>query len=119
MCAFQIARTAQFQVGLGYAETIVGIAHDVDTFAGVFAQFEGGDEDAERLIGATTHTTAELVQLGQAEALGLEDDHHRCVRNIHTHLDDRGGHKYLSFTTYELLHLFLFVLRFHTSVYLA
>ena len=31
----EIAGTTQFQVGLGNTETIVGLAHDVDTLAGV------------------------------------------------------------------------------------
>ena len=40
----QISRTTQFQVCLGDAETIIGVAHDIDTLTGVFREFIMGDE---------------------------------------------------------------------------
>ena len=71
--AFQIARSAQLQIGLSNAEPVVGITHDVDALTGVLAKLIWGNEDTEALVGTTTHTSAELVQLGKAETLGFED----------------------------------------------
>ena len=35
------------------------------------------------------------MQLGQAEALGVFDDHDRGVGHVDAHLNDRGGHQYV------------------------
>ena len=45
-----------------------------------------------------------LMQLRQPKALGMLDDHHGGVRNIHADFDDRGGHQNLHFVLAELLH---------------
>ena len=39
LCSLQIARSTQFQVGFGNAETIVGLSHDVYALARLFSQF--------------------------------------------------------------------------------
>ncbi len=42
-------------------------------------------------MAASADTTAELMELRDAEALGVADDHHRGVRYVNAHLDDRRG----------------------------
>ncbi len=38
--AFQVAGTTELQVGLGDAETVVGIAHDVNALAGLLRKLD-------------------------------------------------------------------------------
>ena len=38
---------------------------------------------------------AQLVQLRQAETLGVLDHHQAGVGHVHAHFDDRGGHQHL------------------------
>ena len=45
------------------------------------------------------HPTPQLVQLGQAETLGMLDHHHACLRHIHPHLHHCGAYQHLAFTT--------------------
>ena len=117
--SFQVARSAQLQIGLGNAETVVGFAHDIDTLAGIGRQLETGDEDAVRLVGTTTNTSSELVELGEPETLGVEDDHHGGVRHVDPHLNHSGSNENLRLATDKLLHLGLLISRFHLAVYLA
>ena len=119
MGTLQIARTTQLQVSLGNAETIVGLAHDVDALAGVGTEFQAGDENAVRLVSTTTYTTTKLMQLGESEALSFEDDHHGGIGHVDTHLNDGSGNENLSFATDELLHLGFLVGRLHLAVNLA
>ena len=51
-----------------------------------------GDEQTVGLLRSTPDPPTKLVQLGQAEALGLLDDHDGGVRDIDADLDDRCGH---------------------------
>jgi hypothetical protein len=42
------------------------------------------------LVRAASDSTAQLMQLGKAEALGVFDQHHSGVRHVHSHFNDRG-----------------------------
>jgi hypothetical protein len=46
-------------------------------------------------VRATAHAAAQLVQLGDAEPVGVEDDHHRRVGHVDADLDHRGGHEHV------------------------
>ncbi len=117
--SLQITGSAELKVGLGNAETVVGLAHDVDALAGVLAQLVGRHEQTERLVGTAPHPAAQLMELRQTETLGFEDDHHRCIGHVDTHLDDGGGHKYLRLATDKLLHLNFLLGGFHLTVHLT
>ena len=58
----------------------------------------------------------QLMQLGQAEALGVLDDHDARVRHVHPHLDDRRRHKNVNLAGGERLHHALFAVRLHAAV---
>jgi hypothetical protein len=60
---------------------------------GFFLDIFGRDEDAGAFCGAAADASAKLVKLGQAEALGVFDDHHGGVGHVHAHLDHRGGYE--------------------------
>ena len=82
-------------------------------------QFETGDKDAVRLIGTTSDASAELMKLGESEALGFENDHHGSVGYIDANLDDCGGHEDLCFALDKALHFGFLFGRFHLAVNLA
>ena len=50
-------------------------------------------QDAVGPRGAATHPTPELVELGQAEPLGVLDQHHRGVGHVDPDLDHGGRHE--------------------------
>ena len=50
------------------------------------------------------------MQLRQAEAVGVFNDHHRSIRDVDAHLDDRRGHHDLRIPINKPLHLEILVL---------
>ena len=50
-------------------------------------------QDAVGLVRAAADAAAQLVQLRQAEPLGVLDDHDRRVRHVDADLDDRRRHE--------------------------
>ena len=50
-----------------------------------------GEQQAVRLVCASAHPAPELVQLGQAKAVGAFDQHDRGIGHVDAHLDHRGG----------------------------
>lgn len=116
---FQIARSAQLEVGLGYAETIVCLTHDVDALACFGRKFISGDKYAVALIGTTANPSAQLMELGKTETLCVEYDHDRRIGHIDTHLNNGRGHKNLRLTAHKTSHLLVLLGRLHASVNLA
>src|SRR5438445_3385169 len=57
---------------------------------------------------AAADASAKLVKLGEAEALGVLDDHDGGVRDVHADFDDGSGDEDLRFVLAEALHDFLF-----------
>ena len=53
---------------------------------------------------AAPDTPAELVQLREAEALGVLDQHHRRVRHVHADLDHRRRHQHVDLAVAEGAH---------------
>ena len=47
----------------------------------------------------------QLVELGQAEALRALDDHQRCLRHVHAHLDHGRAHEHVEVAVAEAGHL--------------
>ena len=54
------------------------------------------DEQAEDLLGTAADPAAQLVELGEAEAVGLLDDHDRRVRDVDADLDHGRRHEHAS-----------------------
>ena len=119
MGALEVARTAQLEVGFGNTEAVVGLAHDVDASACVVAELIGRDEDAERLVCSPAYAATKLVELAEAEALGVEDDHDRGVGHVDAHLDNGCGYEHLRLAADETLHLEFLLLRLHMPMDLA
>ncbi len=62
------------------------------------------DEQAVRLLRAAPDAAAQLVQLREAEAVGLLHDHHRRVRNVDTDLDHRRRDEHVEVAGLEARH---------------
>ena len=57
------------------------------------ADLRTGNRHAQGRPTAAPDTPAQLVELGQSETLGVQDDHHGGLGHVHPHLDDGGGHQ--------------------------
>ena len=110
-----IALAAQGQIEGGQLEAVVGALHGRQARERLLALGSGDEEHLGRLLTAA-HAPAQLVQLGESEAVGVLDDHDRGVGNIHAHLDDRRGHEHLDLAFAELLHDLALGLGAHAAV---
>ena len=88
--AEQLALAAQLEVALGELEA-VGRARRAPPggrrAVSVSSSRRARDEQAVRLLRAAADAAAQLVQLGEPEAVGLLDDHDRRVRDVDADLD--------------------------------
>ena len=73
-------------------------------------------QDAVALLGAAPDAPAQLVELREAEALGVLDDHHRGVRHVDADLDDRRRDEHLYLAGDEAAHHLLLLRRLHLPV---
>ena len=55
-------------------------------------------------MGSPADPAPQLVQLGDAEAVGIMDHHDRGVGHIHPNFDDRRGDQYVGLTGSEAAH---------------
>ena len=62
------------------------------------------EQQAGRVLGAAADAAAQLVQLREAEALGVLDHHHGRLRHVDADLDHRGGDQELGLAGGEALH---------------
>ena len=113
--ADEVAGATQSQVFLGEAETIVGILEHVQAFLGCNAGI-GTEDVAVRLRLATPNTATELVELREAKAVGIFDDHHGSIGYVDTDLDDRGGNEDVQFVVAETPHGLVFLSGLHRAV---
>ena len=61
LCSLQVARASKLQVGFGYSESIIGVAHDVDSLSCILAQLVVGYQDAVALVASSSYSSSELV----------------------------------------------------------
>ena len=59
---------------------------------------------------------AQLVELGEAKALGVFDEHERGVRHVDADLDDGGGNENIDLMRSKGAHDGILLLRFHLAV---
>src|SRR4029077_5254860 len=95
---------AELQIGFGDFETVGGAHHCFEAGAGFVGHAHGADEDAVGFLHAAADAPAQLMELGEAEALGVLDDHDGGVRDVDADFDDGGGDEDLHFVFAELLH---------------
>jgi hypothetical protein len=90
--AQQLAGSAQLQVSPRNLEAVVGLANRLQTFACQRRERRALQQRAGADRGAATNPATQLVQLREAHALGILDDHECGVRDVHTYFDDGRRH---------------------------
>src|SRR5262245_13195303 len=78
--AEELAVAAQLEVDLRDPKAVVGLGHRAHAAPRILAEPAAREQDAVRLPLAATDPAAQLVQLREAEALGVLDEHHARVR---------------------------------------
>ena len=117
--AQRIAAAAQLQVALGDQEAVVGAAQDVEPLLGGLRQRRIVEQDAGALARAAADSPAQLVQLGQAEAFGLFDDHDGGVGDVDPDLDDGRGDQQADLAVGEVGHDRVLLRAGHLAVHQA
>ena len=113
--AEKVARAAELQVLFRDGEAVARGGHDLETLL-VFLTLVVGDKDAVGLVPAAANAAAQLVELGEAEALGVFNQHERGVRHVDTDLDDGGGDEHVDLMRGESAHDGVLFLRLHLAV---
>ncbi len=114
--AEEFARTALLKVALGNLKSVGRGNHGFDSLAALASDFLAGDEDTVGLFLTATDSAAKLVKLGEAEAVGVLDDHDGGIRDIDADFDDGGSDENLDFVAAELLHDGVFFFGFEAAV---
>src|SRR6516164_9252313 len=77
----ELPRAAQLEVRFGDFEAVRGAHHGVEPRTRFVGHAERRHQDAMRLPGASADAPAKLMELCEAEALGMLDHHHGGVRH--------------------------------------
>ena len=98
--AKDVACAADVEVAHGDVESAADGAEFLDGFEAflglVGEDAVGGDEQvAEGFFVAAPHTAAHLVEVAEAEVLGVVDEHGVGVGDVEAVLDERGGYKHV------------------------
>src|SRR4051794_20366404 len=80
--AEDLAGAAQAQILLGDAEAVIGLAHQSEPRSRGFAEHIAAQQQADAVLVAAADPAAQLVQLGEAEAIGMLDDHQSRIGNV-------------------------------------
>ena len=101
--ADEFAGASSEQVLFGYLEAVAGGLEDAQAVNDLRG-LAPGEEYTMSLGAAARDAAAQLVQLGKAEALRVEDNHRGGVGYVHAHLDDRSADEDLDFPGAEACH---------------
>ncbi len=102
----ELALAAEVEVALGELEAVRGLDERLEARLGGVGQLElrARDQQAVRLLGAAADAAAELVELREAEPVGLLDDHDRRVRDVDADLDHRRRDEHVELALLERAH---------------
>jgi len=114
--AEEFTGAALLEVELGEFEAVLSGDHGVEAGFCLLGDLFAGHEDAIAFGGAATDAPAELVKLGEAEAVGVVDDHDGGVGDVDADLDDGGGDEDVDVAAMETGHGDLFVVRGEAAV---
>ena len=93
--ARELALAAHAQVELGQVEAARVLAQRLQAALPELARLRRLEQEAVRLVAAAPHAAAQLVQLREAEAVGVLDHHRRRVRDVDADLDHRRRHEHV------------------------
>src|SRR5207302_3975889 len=89
---------------LGDAKAVGRRDHRGEAAAAVFADTFAGEEQAVRRALPASDAAAKLVELGEAKAVGVVDDHDGRGRYVDTDLDHRGRDQHVELALLERAH---------------
>ena len=115
--AEHVAFAAQAQILLGDAEAVFGLAQDGEPRLGGLAERRLVEQQAGRMAGPAADAAAQLVQLREAEALGVLDHHDGGFRHVDADFDHRGGDEQLRLAGGKARHGGVLVGAFHAAVH--
>ena len=114
---FKITGATQFQIGLGYFETIISAYHDFQSFPGVLRQLIIRHQNTIRLFRSTSYPATQLMQLRKPETFCIFNNHHRSIRDVHSDFNDGSSHHDLRFARNKKLHLLILLGWFHFAMH--
>ena len=114
--AGEVARPADPEVLLGDPEAVDGLLHDGQARRRFLSLLSSRHQEAGRRAGPAPDPSAQLVKLREAEPLRVLDDHHRRLRDVHPHFDDRGRDEQLEVAPLEPPHRLFLLRRLHPAV---
>ncbi len=109
--AEEFAGAAELEVALRDFESIAGIGKKIEPLF-----FLVGNQNGVRLPLAASDAPAQLMQLREAEAIGIHDQHDRGVRDIDADFDHRRADENVDVAGFESLHRCFLVSRRHAPV---
>ena len=115
--AEHVAFTTQAQVLLCDAEAILGLAQDFDAGLGGLAERRAVEQKTGRALTPAADSSTQLMDLRQAEALGMLDHHHGRLGNIDADLDHGGGDEKLALSRCEARHRGVLVGALHLAMH--
>src|SRR4029077_8149020 len=114
--AEEFAGAAELQVALGNFETVGRCYHSFDSLARIPRDGMRRNEDALGFFGAAADAPAELVNLRESETIGMLDNHHSGVWNIHANFDHGCSYENLQLTAAETFHHCILLVVFQPAV---
>ena len=117
--AEDLAGAAQAQIFLGDAEPVGGLAHHRQAAGALLGDLAAHQQEAVALAAAAPDAAAQLVELREAEAIGVEDRHHRRLRHVDPDLDHGGGDEHVELAVAERAHHLVALRRVQPAVHQA
>src|SRR5918994_2052621 len=96
------ALAPQVEVDIGQGEPVGAADQGTQARRGL-RRLRLADQVAPRPLAPPAHAAPELVELGDAEAVGVEDHHDGGVGDVDAHLDHRRGHQQVEPALAELV----------------
>src|ERR1035437_10203788 len=112
--AEQVAHAAKLEVRLGDLEPVVRAHEDLETPGHLRTHV--AEQNAEALRGAAADATAKLMELGEAEALRMLDEHHGGIRDVDADLDRGGRDEDIDLAVAEMPHRVILDRRIEAAV---
>ena len=100
----KVTRTPELEIALRELEPIVGLAQRSEAKLGVFGHRLAMSQQTRTPLPGTPDAAAELMQLSEAETLGLLDDDDVGVWNVDPDLENRSPYEHVSIALSERPH---------------
>src|SRR6185295_16124831 len=104
------------QILFGNAKTVAGLAHERQPGPAHVGEIRSADQEAGALARAAPNAAAQLVKLGEAEALRALDNHQRGVVKVDADLDHGGRNQHGKLARGEARHRRILFRPFHSAV---